>query len=234
MKIGDYMKIMDLHSHTYFSNCGRDEPETIIDAAAEGGIELFGITDHNYGINEREVEYSRLINSMKEPYADRIKLLCGIEIATLPDYYNMKEEEYKLFDFCLIENVGWEGTITKDCFFEFMEKIPIKKGIAHTDLFAYAETIGMTPFDFFKKMADSGIFWEMNVSYDSIHNYREHPYMLEFFEDPKKQDIIRDAKVVISVGFDGHRVEDYLPPRIKEYCLKLGEMKLKTADELFK
>ena len=26
------------------------------------------------------------------------------------------------------------------------------------------------------------IFWEMNVSYDSIHNFRVHPYMLAFFE----------------------------------------------------
>ena len=42
--------IQDLHSHTYYSFCGGDKPEEIAEAAIAGGIELLGITDHNYGI----------------------------------------------------------------------------------------------------------------------------------------------------------------------------------------
>ena len=38
-------------------------------------------------------------------------------------------------------------------------------------------------------MAANRIFWEMNVSYDSIHNFRVHPYMLAFFNSP---DRVRD------------------------------------------
>lgn len=34
--------IQDLHSHTYFSACG---------------VEVLGITDHNYGIGDRKREY---------------------------------------------------------------------------------------------------------------------------------------------------------------------------------
>ena len=34
--------IQDLHSHTYYSFCGKDNPEEIVKAAIEGGIELFG------------------------------------------------------------------------------------------------------------------------------------------------------------------------------------------------
>ena len=37
--------IQDLHSHTYYSFCGKDAPETVIEAAIDGGIELFGIDD---------------------------------------------------------------------------------------------------------------------------------------------------------------------------------------------
>jgi len=42
--------IQDLHSHTYYSFCGIDKPEAIVEAAIAGGIELFGITDHVYGV----------------------------------------------------------------------------------------------------------------------------------------------------------------------------------------
>lgn len=46
--------IMDIHSHTYYSRCGRDNPRQIIQAAIDGGIEIFGISDHNYGIADRK------------------------------------------------------------------------------------------------------------------------------------------------------------------------------------
>ena len=37
------------------------------------------------------------------------------------------------------------------------------------------------------------IAWKMNVTYDSIHGYREHPYVLDFMKDKDKQQIIKDA-----------------------------------------
>ena len=42
--------LQDLHSHTYYSFCGKDTPEAIVEAAIAGGLDTFGITDHNYGI----------------------------------------------------------------------------------------------------------------------------------------------------------------------------------------
>ena len=39
--------IQDLHAHTYYSFCGQDTPEAIVEAAIAGGLDLFGITDHN-------------------------------------------------------------------------------------------------------------------------------------------------------------------------------------------
>ena len=104
-------------------------------------------------------------------------------------------------------------------------------GIAHTDLFRHIERIGANPADYFRRMAEENIFWEMNVSYDSIHGYREHGYFLDFFADEKKQEIVRKSGARVSVGFDGHRVEDYLPERVKDYCKRLTELGIKMPFE---
>jgi hypothetical protein len=80
-------------------------------------------------------------------------------------------------------------------------------------------------------MAENNIFWEMNVNLDTIHGGREHSYMLEFFNNKEQQDIIRKSGVHLSVGFDGHRVNDYKPNRIKEYCRRINEMEIKLVFE---
>ena len=49
--------IVDLHSHTEYSWCGRDNPETLVLKMIEQGVDVLGITDHNYGIGERKREY---------------------------------------------------------------------------------------------------------------------------------------------------------------------------------
>ena len=71
----------------------------------------------------------------------------------------------------------------------------------------------------------------MNVSYDSIHHYREHAYMLRFFEDEEEQEIVRRSGARLSVGFDGHRQKDYLPDRVADYCLRIEKMGIKMAFE---
>jgi len=56
----------------------------------------------------------------------------------------------------------------------------------------------------------------MNVNYDSIHGYHEHQYVKRFFTDKEQQEIVKDAGLYVSVGFDGHRMEDYLVKRVKD------------------
>ena len=247
--------IQDLHSHTYYSFCGKDSPETVVEAAIAGGIELFGICDHNYGIgfcrkdtfkappevipNEYDPfvlhRYFDHINLIQEKYKDRIRVLCGIEIATdtsrakavLPD-----TADVSFFDYCLIESLDREDSMTQGDLFSFSERCGCTcTGVAHTDLFAFIKRIGEDPYRYFRRMAEQNIFWEMNVSYDSIHKYREHPYMLEFFHNKEQQAIVRESGVRVSVGFDGHRIEDYLPGRVAEYCQRLTEIGIKMAFE---
>ena len=240
--------IQDLHSHTYYSFCGKDRPEQIVEAAIAGGLELFGISDHNYGVgfgldSARHAEgvpndygkyalcrYFDHINLIKEKYADRIRVLRGIEIATNQNFGKItlpENADISFFDYCLIEHLDHEGSITGGDIFSFAERCGCPTIVAHTDLFAHAQRLGEDPYRYFCRMAERGIAWEMNVSYDSIHKYFEHPYMLEFFKNPEQQAIVRESGVRLSVGFDGHRVEDYLPERIADYCGRIEKMGMK-------
>ena len=248
--------LQDLHSHTYYSFCGSDSPEEIVEAAIAGGLELFGITDHNYGIGyarhsvfcatatmelnnyERTLRrYFDHINLIKEKYADRIRVLRGIEICTLkseqhPNFSLPDGADISFFDYCLIENLDNATSITGGDLFTYAKKLGTAvTGIAHTDMFGHIAKLGQDPYDYFSRMAEQNIFWEMNVSYDSIHGYRQHQYMLDFFENEAQQDIVRRSGVRVSVGFDGHRVYDYLPDRVKDYCDRLTAMGIKKPFE---
>ena len=241
--------IQDLHSHTYYSFCGRDNPEQIVQAAIDGGIELFGITDHCHGAGhgrrnaykaalqidlsdfERSLRrYYDHMDLIRQKYKDQIKILCGIELNTeghLPNAAVPESADVSFFDYCLVEQLDHEDSITGGDIFTFAKRCGCPAvGIAHTDLFAHIAKIGADPADYFKRMGEQNIFWEMNVTYDSIHKYIEHPYLLEFFRNEKQQEIVRRSGARVSVGFDGHRVEDYLPQRIADFCKKLEELEI--------
>ena len=246
--------IQDLHSHTYYSFCGGDRPEEIVEAAIAGGIELFGICDHNHGVGyaRRDVyklpedivlegygrtltRYFDHINLIKEKYADKIKILRGIEVTTgtiRPRTALPAGEDISFFDYCLVENIDDpQNSIAAGDPFAFSRRCGCPMGIAHTDMFAYVKSIGEDPFRYFKALGEAGIFWEMNVSYDSIHHYREHAYMLEFLNNTEQQAIIRESGIRLSVGFDGHRVGDYRADRVADCCKRISAMGIKLAFE---
>lgn len=204
----------DLHSHSYYSGCGRDDPRVMIEAAIAGGITHFGFSDHNYGVGERKAEYIAELSALREEYKDRITVLIGIEISTLPGKTPPREERYTELDYCLIEEADYDNTVVTDIV-EYAAHFDCPCGLAHTDLFGYCEKKGLAPLTLCKRMAEAGMFWEMNVSYDSIHHYREHEYVKTFVASEEQQRIIKESGLRITVGFDGHRVEDYLPERVR-------------------
>lgn len=252
MKAEDFELIQDLHSHTYYSFCGEDTPEAVVEAAIRGGIHLLGITDHNHGIGNGttqvffyandgvKYDYERTlrryydhINLIREKYDGKIKILRGIELCTknLPRHFLPQNADISYFDYCLIENIDERDSVVQHNIFSYAERLGTVCGIAHTDMFSYIKTLGEDAYEFFKRMADMGIFWEMNVNLDTIHGGRVHKYMLEFFENEEQQAIVRESGVRLSVGFDGHRVYDYKPERIAYYCNKISELGIKLAFE---
>ena len=248
--------IQDLHSHTYYSFCGKDSPDEVVAAAIDGGIEMLGISDHSYGIGiggihaylaPRDVvppvycnwqlqKYFEHISLIKEKYARDIKILCGIEVATQTHEYKAElpaDQDISMFDYCLIEHLNVPSSITKGDLFAFAKRCACPAvGIAHTDMFAFIRARREDPLEYFSRMARENIFWEMNVSYDSTHGYREHGYMLEFFRNKDQQKIVKESGVLLSVGFDGHRATDYQPQRIKDYNKRIADMGIKKVFEV--
>lgn len=243
--------IQDLHSHTYYSFCGTDTPEAVVETAINGGIDMIGITDHAHGVGEgryqhfqhplqnMEADYERTtrryfdhISLVKEKYAGQIRVLRGIELATVRKSYAFPQKaDISFFDYCLVEHLDYEQTITDGDIFSFAKRCGCPTGIAHTDMFRFIRSRGEDPLAYFSRMADNGIFWEMNVNLDNIHGGYEHPYMLEFFQSHEQQEIIRRSGVRLSVGFDGHSVGDYKPERIADYCRKITDMGILLAFE---
>lgn len=227
--------VMDLHAHTYFSKCGADEPRDVVMAALGGGVDVLGITDHNHGINrpdewgDRKQEYFRLLTGLKEEFAGQITLLRGIEIATLPGLCPAPEEDFSGFDYALIEHIDLPESLVGLSVFSFARRLGCPAGIAHTDLFAMAQKEGQPPEVFLRRFADAGIFWEMNVNFDSIHGYREHAYVQAFLQSEAQQEAVRKSGIALSVGFDGHRVGDYDPGRVASMCRFLEEKGMKTV-----
>lgn len=225
------MKITDIHSHTYYSFCGKDDPHDTVRAAIEGGIELFGISDHNYGIGDRFETYVKEMSALKSEYEDKIKILTGIEISLLPQYVNIATDRLKELDYCLVEVNSGENVPNGD-FAALAKEFGIPTGIAHTDIFGMCERLGYDTEKYISSLAQSNVFWEMNVNYDSIHGYREHQYVKTFFASEKQQSIVKKAGLAISVGFDGHKVEDYLPERVRDACRRLEELDIRPVETL--
>ncbi len=238
--------IQDLHAHTYYSFCSKDKPEKVIEAAITGGIQQFGICDHNYGVGCARTEfcwdqgtklnadygqtlqrYYDHMTLLKDKYAKKIKLLCGIEVCTLKakDSYALPTNaDVSFFDFALVENLDHPNSITGGDIFAFAKRCGCPVGIAHTDMFAFIERLGEDPYRYFKRMAEAGIFWEMNVNYDSLHKFQNHAYVTEFFKNKWQQDIVKKTGVRLSVGFDGHIAAEYKPAKVKSACKLIQDM----------
>ena len=78
--------------------------------------------------------------------------------------------------------------------------------------------------EFFGKMKAQNIFWELNVNYDSKHNFREHQYVKDFFGNSALIDAVKKSGIKLSVGFDGHRLEDYDAERVITTCHRLEKL----------
>ncbi len=77
----------NLHTHTSFAD-GKNTAEEVVLAAIDAGMDVLGFSEHSFHANptvfgmkspERQQEYKQEVYRLKDIYADRIKILCGIE-----------------------------------------------------------------------------------------------------------------------------------------------------------
>lgn len=224
--------IIDLHSHTYYSSDSRDPINDLIEEMIKQGVDVLGITDHNYCIGERRKEYRNEIRSSAIKYSDKIKIYCGIEISTIIE--DEIEKDYSNYDYCLIESLGKPNSLIKDDIITFARDFNCVKGIAHTDLFSFMSSKNLEPKAYLRELKENNFFWELNVNLDSIHKFREHQYVKEFFNNTIQQQLIKESGLCVSVGFDGHSFDEYKVDRVRQANIFLEENHIKNAIEIIK
>ena len=209
------MYTVDLHNHTIFSYDGSNTPEEIIENAINCGVDVIGITDHQFTIGENLPMYYQHIRHCQLKYADKIRVLCGLEIGTRPAPPESLPRATELFDYVLFESLDDERAMDFYEFLEWRRLFKCKVGLAHTDIFRLGERYGM---DIIKVMRDNDIFWELNTSGNYIYYY-------DFLTNEKKQRLIKESGIPVSVGSDTHAVVEYRKKQVRranELLQKLG------------
>lgn len=92
----------NFHMHTTFVD-GRNTAEEMVQMALEAGMTTIGFSEHAYVpfdlkysmTPEKAILYRDTIANLKEKYADRIRILCGVE----KDYYS--EDEFEQYDYII-------------------------------------------------------------------------------------------------------------------------------------
>ena len=178
------MYTVDLHNHTKFSYDGSNTPEEIIENAIRHGVDVIGITDHQFSIGENLPIYYEYIQHCKIKYADKIKVLCGLEIGTRPTPPESLPRATENFDYVLFECLDDTRAIDFYEFLEWRKLFKCKAGLAHTDIFKLGERYGL---DIIKILRDN----------------------------EKKQQIIKESGIPVSVGSDTHYIAEYRKKQIR-------------------
>lgn len=210
------MYTIDLHNHTCFSYDGSNTPEEIIENAIANNVDVIGISDHQFSIGDKLLSYCEYINNCKIKYADKIRVLCGLEIGTCPPPQKKLSASGEKFDYVLFESLDKDGAMD---FFEFLKwqnQFKCKTGLAHTDIFKLSEQYGT---DILKIMRDNNIFWELNTS----GNYS---YYYDFLTNERKRQLVRESGIAVSVGSDTHYIPEYRKTQIKRANELIQKMKL--------
>ena len=214
----------DLHSHSIISRDGHDAIEELIENGIRCGLDQIGITDHNYCVfRHRLDDYRRIIYKLRERYADKIQVLCGLEFS-LTHPTDIEVEDLNVFDYCLFEYFHHKMSTRE--MVEIRRRTDCPAGFAHVDIFALSEKEQV---DVAQLMAENDIFWEINVNYDRIHGYREHQYCIDLMSDRKKQEHVRSCDLALSVGSDNHILLDYSRDRIIAACDFISETGLQAV-----
>ncbi len=86
----------NFHTHTTFCD-GKDTPENVIKTAIDKGLKAIGFTAHSYLEGDSDwtlkadgiTKYIKEISALKESYADKIQVFCGVE----QDYFSTPYKE---------------------------------------------------------------------------------------------------------------------------------------------
>ncbi len=197
--------IMDLHNHTIFSYDGRNTPDEIAENAISHGVDVVGITDHQFSIGSSVGAYIKDIKRCAAKYSRYIRVLTGLEIGTRPRPDDLLTYDLDGIDYVLFESLDDYRAMD---FFEFVEwrhRFGCPVGLAHCDIFAMSERYGL---DMTEVLKTENMFWEINTSGNYIYYY-------DFLTNAAKRNAVKRAGIGVSVGSDTHDIFEYRSKQLK-------------------
>lgn len=198
------MKIIDLHNHTNFSYDGISGVESLVENAVKNGVDVLGITDHEFSIGDKIEDYIKAVNEVKEKYKGKITLLLGLEIGTRPYPEMFNPEITRRLDYCLFESLDDSRAMDFNEFIVWRKSFYCTQGLAHTDVFKLSK---MYNTDILSVLKKENIFWEINFS----GNYN---YYFDLISNSEKQEAVKKSGITISVGSDTHWIGDFDKKRL--------------------
>lgn len=227
----------DLHVHTDFCD-GTASPQAFVDAAIKKGMEEIGFSGHSYTFfdesycikKDRIAEYKAEIAQLKEEYAGKIKILCGIE----QDYYSDAPTDG--FDY-VIGSVHYIKA--GDCYFPIDEDAKTLKRLCTLhyggDFYALCE-------DYFALVADVAKKTNADIigHFDLITKFNEgfclfdenHPRYITASRAAADKLLSTKIPFEINTGavFRGYRSEAYPSRKILEYIAKNNGKSILSGD----
>ena len=191
--------MMDLHNHTIYSYDGQNSPEQIIENAINNGVDVIGITDHQFSIGEGIGDYIKKLTECKAKYSGQIKVLAGLEIGTRPKPDDLLTHDIAGLDYVLFESLDDYRAMDFYEFVSWRHRFDCPVGLAHCDIFAMSDMYGV---DMTEVLKSENIFWELNTS-------GHYSCYYDFLTNKRKRDAIRNAGIGVSVGSDTHALFEY-------------------------
>jgi histidinol-phosphatase (PHP family) len=224
--------MIDIHNHTPLCNHAKGNPEEYIKKAIEKNIKIYGFADHapmefdeKYRMNFEDMQnYENEINSLKEKYKDKIKILIGYEVDFTPyvDERVLKRDvDYLIGSVHFLDNWGfdnpefikeWYNRDVNDVYKEYFAKIEEMANsglfniVGHLDL---VKVFGYKPKQNIKDLAKNAIkaIKKNNMAVE-INTAGLRKPVKEIYPSTPLLEMVRDEGIEITFSSDAHNPDD--------------------------
>lgn len=229
--------LQDLHTHTTYCD-GKNSPEEMVLSAIEKGLDRIGICTHGYTDFDESYcipheEYGKFqdeINALKEKYADKIDVLCGVEQDVFSNtktegfdyvigsvHYIMAEDEYapidemvEILQYVCDEYYGGDYYAVAESYYKSVAEVAKK---TNCDIIGH--------FDLITKFNEGGALFDEN-----------DPRYIAAWK-AAADELLKSGKVFeINTGAisRGYRTEPYPSKAIKQYIIENGGKFILSSD----
>lgn len=196
--------ISDYHLHTSLCGHASGEPHEYVETAIAKGLREIGFSDHAPLVSHRDPgitmdmdqlpEYHRLIETVRDQYADKIKILVGIEADFIPGYEDKTAAILKVYPYDYII-----GSV------HFIEKWGFDDPI---QLYAWKgkdiDEVYKEYYSLLRQSAESGLY-NIMAHVDLVKKFGHKPTRNQIDEVERTAAVFSESNVVIEINTSGLR-----------------------------